>query len=215
MIGFFGGTFDPIHNGHLHAAVAAASALDLDHVALVLAAQPPHRAAPIATLQQRWAMLEIATRDEDRLRADNREMLRDSASYTIDTLEELRVQHGASASVIWLLGWDAYRSLPTWHRWRELLQCAHLGVLRRPGLDVALDAPMQRFTGAHRVDDVATLRQRPAGSVCFIDAPMLFISSTEIRARLGRGEDVGQLLPSRVWTYIKAHRIYADPPSQP
>ncbi len=213
MIGFLGGTFDPIHNGHLHAADTAAVALELDYVALMLAARPQHRASTHATIEQRWSMLELAIWGHDRLRADDREMLRDRASYTIDTLDELRAQHGSSASIVWLVGWDAYRQLPTWHRWRELLRRAHLGVLRRPGCDAALDPDMQRFTGAHRVDAAATLRMRPAGNVCFIDAPMLSISSTDIRARLGRGEDVGQLLPPRVWTYIRAHDLYAGPPS--
>ena len=215
MIGFFGGTFDPIHNGHLHAAVAAASALDLDHVALVLAAQPPHRAAPIATLSSVGRCCRLPSRDEDRLRADNREMLRDSASYTIDTLEELRVQHGASASVIWLLGWDAYRSLPTWHRWRELLQCAHLGVLRRPGLDVALDAPMQRFTGG--IASMTSRRCATTGRQRLLHrrTDAVHFIHRDSRDDWVAVRTLANCSRPRVWTYIKAHRIYADPPSQP
>ena len=209
MIGFLGGTFDPIHNGHLHAAVTAAAALDLERVNLVLAARPRHRAPPCATIEQRWAMLEIATQGHDLLRADDREIRRGAASYTVETLEELRAERGASPEIVWLLGWDAYRQLPTWHRWRELLPLAHLAVLRRPGSDVALDPTMRDFTAVHRVDDAAILRRRPAGHVFFVDAPMLSISSTDIRTQLSLGEDVGQLLPPSVWTYIKAHRPYA------
>jgi nicotinate-nucleotide adenylyltransferase len=213
LIGFLGGTFDPIHNGHLHAATTAAAVLGLERVHLVLAARPRHRTPPQTSIEDRWAMLELATGHDGLLQADDREVRRATASYTVDTLEAWRAEHGGSAAIVWLLGWDAYRQLPTWHRWRDLLGLTHLAVLRRPGSVGDLDAPMRDFTAAHRAD-VATLRARPAGNVCFVDAPMLAISSTDIRARLARGEDVAQLLPRSVWTYITTHRLYANPASQ-
>ena len=210
MIGFLGGTFDPIHNGHLHAAAAAAAALDLERVHLVLAARPRHRAPPAASIEQRWAMLELAVQDSHLLRADDREIRRATPSYTVDTLEAWRAEHGVRAPVVWLLGWDAYRRLPSWHRWGTLSSLAHLAVLSRPGSDAALDDEMLQFTVAHRVTEPAALHRTPCGHVIFIDVPMLPISSTDIRTRLSRAEDVRQLLPPRVWTYIKAHRMYAD-----
>ena len=212
MIGFLGGTFDPIHNGHLHAAAAAAAALGLERVHLVLAARPQHRAPPAASIEQRWAMLELAVQDSHLLRADDREIRRAAPSYTVDTLEAWRAEHGARAPVVWLLGWDAYRRLASWHRWRSLLSFAHLAVLSRPGSDATLDDEMRQFTVAHRVIEPAALHRTPCGHVIFIDVPMLPISSTDIRMRLRRAEDVGQLLPPRVWTYIKAHHMYAGPP---
>ena len=139
MIGFLGGTFDPIHNGHLHAATSAAAALDLERVNLVLAARPKHRAQPFASIEHRWAMLELAVAGNERLRADDREIRRGTATYTVETLEEVRVRYGAEMPLVWLLGWDAYRGLPTWHRWRELARLAHLAVLQRPGDDAQLD----------------------------------------------------------------------------
>ncbi len=214
MIGFLGGTFDPIHNGHLHAAATAAAALDLERVELVLAAQPKHRAPPHASIEQRWAMLELAVTGNDLLRADDREIRRGSASYTVETLEEVRAESGPLMPIVWLLGWDAYRNLTTWHRWRELLSFAHLAVLRRPGTDTSLNDSMREFTAEHRIDSAAGLHRRPTGGVFFLDAPMLSISSTDVRARLQGGEDVGQLLPSAVWTYIKEHQSYRGPSCQ-
>ena len=208
MIGFFGGTFDPIHNGHLHAARTAVSVLDLECVNLVLAARPAHRAAPNATIEERWAMLELALVGDPVLRADAREIRRGTASYTVETLEEVRAEFGVAASVVWLLGWDAYRQLTGWRRWQELLSLSHLAVMRRPGSDVELDATMSAYTLQHRIVDLADMRRRPAGAIYFFEPQMLAISATDIRARVSRGDDVVGLLPSGVWTYITKHHLY-------
>ena len=210
MIALLGGTFDPIHNGHIHAANSAAMALAVARVDLVLAARPKHRAAPVASIEHRWAMLELAVADQPRLGADDREIRRGTATYTIDTLEDVRAEAGPDEPIVWLLGWDAYRQLPTWHRWRDLSTFAHLAVLKRPGADEALDATMRAFTERHRVDERAELMHTAAGSVLFVDAPMQAISSTDIRARLARGDDVRALLPSAVSTYITNHRPYGE-----
>ena len=209
MIALLGGTFDPVHNGHLHAANSAAMALDAAYVELVLAARPKHRSPPIASIGHRWAMLRLAVADQPRLRADDREIRRGNATYTIDTLEGARAE-AQTEPIVWLLGWDAYRHLPSWHRWRDLSTFAHLAVLKRPGADEPLDATMREFTDRRRVGDRADLARTPAGRVYFIDAPMQTISSTDIRARLTRGDDVRQLLPSAVWTYITSHRLYGE-----
>ncbi len=208
MIAFFGGTFDPIHNGHLHAANQAASALQVDYVAMVLAAQPKHRPPPVATVEDRWAMLQLAVGGMDRLRADDREMRRGTPSYTVDTLEGVRAEAGANASLAWVLGWDAYRGLPHWHRWRDLLTLTHFAVVRRPAQELSLDRAMQTLTRQHRTDDLRRIHSEPAGCVYFIDATMLTISSSDIRAKLLRGEDVSQLLPSAVSTYINDRQPY-------
>ena len=210
MIVLLGGTFDPIHNGHLHAANGAAKALDVAHVDLVLAARPKHRAPPVAAIEHRWAMLELAVAGESRLRADDREVRRGTATYTIDTLEDARARAGAAEPIVWVLGWDAYRQLPSWYRWGELIDYAHLAVLKRPGSDSTLDATMGEFTRHRRIDARARLGEAPTGAVYFIDAPMQSISSTDIRARLARGGDVRALLPPAVSTYIATHRLYGD-----
>jgi len=210
LIALLGGTFDPVHNGHLHAANSAVVALDVARVNLVLAARPKHRAAPSASIGHRWAMLRLAVADQPRLRADDREIRRGNATYTIDTLESVRREAHADEPIVWLLGWDAYRALPTWHRWNELSTFAHLAVLQRPGADESLDETMREFTDQRRVDDRGELARTPAGRVYFVAAPMQATSSTEIRAKLARGDDVRQLLPSAVWTYITNHRLYGE-----
>jgi nicotinate-nucleotide adenylyltransferase len=207
LIGLLGGTFDPVHNGHLHAARAAVIALDLEWVGLILAARPHHRVAR-ATVVHRWAMLRLAVQDDSRLRADGREMRRDAISYSVDTLHELRAEHGAATSLVWLVGWDAYRLLPSWHRWDELIELAHLGVLHRPGESKTLDAQMTAFTDAHCVADPTRLHAQAAGCVMFVTAAMLPISATDVRARLARGESADDLLPPPVSTYIRAHDLY-------
>ena len=211
MIGFLGGTFDPIHNGHLHAARAAATALRLEWVGLILAARPNLRVAQ-ADVAHRWAMLQRAVEGETLLRADARELRRDAVSYTVDTLHELRTEYGTATALVWLVGWDAYRTLASWHRWDELVDLAHLGVLRRPGAG-PLDERMTEFTAEHCVSEVAALHACPAGYVTFITAPMLPISATEIRTRLARGEAVDDLLPPAVSTYIRAHDLYGGSPA--
>jgi nicotinate-nucleotide adenylyltransferase len=212
LIGFFGGTFDPIHNGHLHAARAAVSALGLDKICLILAARPGHRSAE-ASIAHRWRMLELALAGDTKMMADDREVRRPTASYTVDTLQELRRERGAAEPFVWLLGWDAYRELPNWRRWDELLSLCHLGVLRRPGITADLNDRMTSFTASHAADDTTQLRAQPAGLVAFIDAPMLPISATTVRQRIGRGEDVRDLLPSGVWTYITNHHLYGGRPA--
>ena len=153
-------------------------------------------------------MLELALVGDARLVADDREVRRASPSYTVETLLELRTERGAAEPFVWLLGWDAYRELPTWHRWEELLSQCHLGVLRRPDAVATLDEEMTRFTNAHVTLDAVRLRTNPAGFVMFLDTPMLATSATIVRERIQRGEDVRDLLPSSVWTYIKTHHLY-------
>jgi nicotinate-nucleotide adenylyltransferase len=212
LIGFLGGTFDPIHNGHLHAARAAAAALELEWVGLILAARPHLRVAR-AAVEHRWEMLQLAVRGDALLRADAREMHRDAISYTVDTLHELRVEHGSAVPLVWLVGWDAYRALATWHRWDELIDLAHLGVLLRPGVTTSLAPPVAEFTATHCVSELACLRARPAGYVTFVTASMLPISATEVRARIARGESADDLLPPAVSTYIRAHDLYGGSPA--
>jgi nicotinate-nucleotide adenylyltransferase len=204
LIGLFGGTFDPVHNGHLHAAGAVCDELGLDRLALVLSARPGHRAQPRTPLRHRWCMLEIACRADRRLQPDDREVRRAAPSYTVDTLVEVRAERPHEV-LLWVLGSDQFRSLPTWHRWRELLQLTNLVVLKRPGEPLALSAEVAELLAARRVEGVPS---QPAGSIRIVEAPMLDISATVIRQSLAAGAPVAHLLPPGVYTYIRRHGLY-------
>ena len=192
-LAIFGGTFDPVHLGHLSVAWEAAELLDAD-VRLMPASVPPHRPSPIANPSQRAAMLRAALQEQLRLTLDTRELERSGPSYTIDTLTELRAEQGDRPLVL-LIGADAFAGLPTWHRWRELFDVAHIGVLSRPGVDAALPAELEAEVASRLVADAAVLRAWPAGKVIELAVTPLEISATRIRELLASGRDPRYLLP--------------------
>ena len=209
MKAFFGGTFDPIHLGHLNAAVAGCGALRLDFVTLVLSAHPPHRAAPMAAADERWEMLKYAVADDDRLQASDLELQREGPSFTIDTVIALRAAF--AEPIVWMFGSDGLATYDTWHRSDELKDHCHLLVFARPG--AADDATTRRLAG-RRLGGFEVVRQpralyeQPAGLLLELQAPMLDISATRVRRDIAAGRDVGELLPPRVWTYIKRRELY-------
>ena len=193
-LAIFGGTFDPIHLGHLCVAWEAAELLDAD-VLMMPAGLPPHRPAPIAGAAQRLAMLQVALRGQSRLSPDARELARDGASYTVDTLAGLRTEQGDRPLVL-LLGADAFAGLPDWHEWRRLFELAHIGVLSRPGERAPLPEALQREIAGRRVEDATALRSLPAGSVVELAVTPLEISATRIRQLLAAGREPRYLLPA-------------------
>ena len=202
MIAFLGGTFDPVHNGHLHAARVVAEALACP-VRLVLSAHPPHRASPEASAEQRWALLELACAGEAGLEADDIELRRGGPSYTVDTLKALRHRHG-DEPLSWILGTDAFNEMHTWQRWHRVLDFGHLLVLQRPGAELAGAA-----LNFHRDHRCPHLERRPAGGIRLLDEAMLPVSASTVRALIAAGGDAGHLLPQGVTTYIRRHGLYA------
>ncbi|WP_445146367.1 nicotinate-nucleotide adenylyltransferase [Dyella sp. Tek66A03] len=192
-LAIFGGTFDPVHLGHLSVAWEAAELLEAD-VQLMPASVPPHRPAPIANAPQRAAMLRAALQEQSRLTLDTRELERSGPSYTIDTLMELRAEQGDRPLVL-LMGADAFTGLPTWHRWRELFDVAHIGVLSRPGVEAAVPEELAAEVAARLVADAAVLRSLPAGKLIELAVTPLEISATRIRELLAAGRDPRYLLP--------------------
>lgn len=208
MIVLYGGTFDPVHLGHLAVAKAARDALDAD-VRLLPAADPPHRAPPGAQAEQRARMLELAVADEPGLLVDRREFDRAGASYTVDTLGAVRAELGDDAPVAWLLGADAFRGLPGWHRWRELFDLAHWVVAVRPGHDLdALPDELAAACAGRWADSPAALREAPAGQLFRLELPHRPESSTELRGRAALSGNWAELVPPAVAGYIHAHGLY-------
>ena len=209
-LGLFGGTFDPIHLGHLRLAETAREALGLARVRLIPAGQPPHRATPGASGEHRLAMARLATADNPAFEVDPAEVAAAQASFTILTLERLRAELGSAQPLVLLLGVDAFLGLPTWRRWTELLDFAHLAIASRPGytLDAAQMPPaLADLVTRHRAGPAA-LGSAPAGAIVTFETVPMAISATDIRARAAAGLSLRYLLPPPVVDYISRHQLY-------
>ena len=194
-LAILGGTFDPVHNGHLRAAWEAAEALDAE-VRMVPARTPPHRPPPIADAAGRVALLRAALAGQDRLTMDTRELDRDGPSYTVDTLASLRAEIGAERPLVLLVGADAFAGLAAWHLWQDLFALAHIGVLTRPGGAHPLPVELETFVAPRR----ATRIQGPVGSVVGIDITPLDIAATAIREAFAGGGEPRYLMPEGCFT---------------
>ncbi len=212
---FYGGTFDPFHNGHLAIARAARDEFHVP-VHLIPAADPPHRDPPGATAAQRAHLLDIAVRGEPGLRVDRRELRRAESrparrSYTIDTLHELRAERGDTVPVALLIGADSLLGLPTWREWTALFDLAHFIVADRPGngLDTGLPAELASALADRWTADPEDLRSTPAGHVYRLSQPLQPESATEIRRRIAAGEPWRPWVPASVADAIADERLYA------
>jgi nicotinate-nucleotide adenylyltransferase len=207
-LALLGGTFDPIHNGHLRAAWEAAEQLDAE-VYLLPANVPPHRPQPVLDADQRVALLRLALAGQQRLRLDTRELERAGPSYTVDTLRELRAEQGPQRPIVLLLGVDAFAGLPSWNRWLQLFDLAHIAVLARPGHARDYAVPLQEQCANRNCSISADWRDRPAGNVLFVDVSELEISATAIRRQLAQGQEPRFLMPEAVLAEIQARHWYA------
>jgi len=219
-IGIFGGTFDPIHYGHLRAALEVRNALNLARLNLVPAGDPPHRKPPFATAAQRVAMIELALPEFPQLGLDTREIGRSGKSYTVDTLRELRNEHPQRPLVL-VVGVDAFAGLPSWHRWLEIPDLAHIVVVTRPGgsLEGTLTGPLaEQWRNRHRENPVY-LETTAAGAMFALAVTPQPISATAIREALAQGPSgvarIRGLLPDAVLTYIDLHQLYRPRPDAP
>lgn len=212
-LGIFGGTFDPIHFGHLRLAEEAVDHLGLGRILWIPAGQPPHRAAPQVTARHRLDMVRLATADNPLFRVDAAEVEAAQPSYTVLTLERLRAEYGEPCPLVLLVGADAFAGLPTWHRWRQLFAFAHIAVSHRPGFPVeaaSLPAELAAEFARRRCADVAALGQRAAGGIVTFAMTQLAISATHIRQLLGNRRSPRYLLPQAVLDYIDLHHLYRN-----
>jgi nicotinate-nucleotide adenylyltransferase len=211
-LGILGGMFDPVHLGHLQVARQLHEQLALDQIWLVPCGVPVHRGAARASNAQRCAMLELAAQEYPWLQVDRREVDSPEPSWTHATLSAIRKERPASA-LYCLMGADAFLQLPTWHRWQDLPELAHLIVSTRPGYGVdvaALDEPLRSFCQRHLVRQAQELAGRKCGGLYFAPLRTPPLSSTLVRERIGRGESLTDILPPAVAAYIKQQGLYSD-----
>ncbi|TFF38342.1 nicotinate-nucleotide adenylyltransferase [Pseudomonas sp. RIT623] len=206
-VGILGGTFDPVHIGHLRSALEVAEFMCLDELRLLPNARPPHRDAPQVSAQDRLAMVRGAVAGVGCLSVDDRELARDKPSYTIDTLESIRAELNRHDQLFLVLGWDAFCGLPSWHRWEELLQHCHILVLQRPDADVEPPDELRNLLAARSESD-PTAMSGPAGHISFVWQTPLAVSATQIRQLLASGKSARFLVPDAVLAYIEAHDLY-------
>lgn len=206
-MGVFGGTFDPIHYGHLRTAFEVLQALRFDEVRLMPCGTPPHRASPVASDELRLAMVRAATEGQGGFVVDERELSRDGPSYSVDTLGALRREF-PQRSIALIIGMDAFLGLPQWHEWEKLLQLAHIVVAHRPGWrapDIGALGDLLAERGTHRIGD---LHQAKHGHIYILDVTQLEISSTEIRELVVARRDPRFLMPDAVRDIILTSGCY-------
>jgi len=206
-IGVFGGTFDPIHYGHLRSAFEMLQALSFEEMRFVPCGDPPHRGVTHASAEQRFHLVDCAIGEQEGFIADDRELRRDGPSYTIDTLASLR-QEFPKRSLGLIVGMDAFLGLPGWHRWDDILDVAHIVVAHRPGWkapDIGVLGDLITEYGTHKVGDLHAMTH---GRIHIHAVTQLEISSTEIRDLVAAGRDPRFLMPDEVRDEILNNGIY-------
>lgn len=212
LIGILGGTFDPVHYGHLRMGQELLQALRLDEVRFIPAANPPHRVQPAVSASHRAEMLRLAMADNPQFRLDDRELKRTGPSYTVDTLLSLRAELGKSVSLNLLLGSDAFLGLSSWQRWDELLSLAHIVVAHRPHaapLPGNMAEPLKVLWQQHVTSAIEDLARASCGKILLHHITALDISASQIREQLAQGASPRYLLPEPVINYITTHHLYA------
>ena len=212
-IGILGGTFDPIHFGHLRLAQEVADQLRLAEVRFVPGGTPPHRAAPGASAADRLAMVRLAVAGNPLFSVDVREAASAAPGYTVDTLTALRAEAGSAQSLVLLLGADAFLELATWSRWHRLFELAHIAVAYRPGFPVdtwqtRMPQPLAAEYNARLVHQPFAVHVAPAGGITVVPIAELDISATLIRDAARHGRSARYLLPDNIYQYIQEHKLY-------
>lgn len=209
-IGVYGGSFDPVHNGHLRVAWEIYTRLKLEKVLLIPSRQPAHRAPAVASPQQRVAMLERATAGIEGLSVNTWELESPNTSFTINTLRHLRQQVGAEQPLVLMVGGDAFMSMSEWQDWQQLIDVAHIVVAERPGHPVTMRGKLAEFFPSRQTDDATQLAQSPSGCLLFHAVTQLDITSSTIRQLIASGDGARFLTPEPVLTYIHQQGLYAQ-----
>ncbi len=204
MIGVYGGTFNPVHFGHLRTALEVKDIFALQQLHLIPCKLPAHRRTPSVSAEMRLRMLQLAVDDAKNIIVDRRELEREGPSYMVDTLRSLRQEHERQ-SIILFIGNDAFNKIQSWYQWEQLFEYAHVVVMTRPGYILQ---EMGDFFNQRLIDEMDQLKEHPHGFLFFHDVTQLDISSTQIRHLVKQGNDPRFLLPDAVINYIKQHKLY-------
>lgn len=207
-LGLFGGTFDPIHLGHLRTAYELLRALKLQELRFLPTGNPPHRDATSADAEQRLALVRAAVADQPGFTVDDREVRRQGLSYSVDTLTELRAEY-PGRSLCLMVGMDAFLGLPHWHRWRDIFDLAHVVVAHRPGWKAPTQGPLGEVMVDRGTGSVRDLHDAPAGRIFVHAVTQLEISSTELRQLIAAGGDPRYLVPDSVRVLLGQLKCYA------
>lgn len=207
MIGILGGTFDPVHNGHVQIALDVHHALGSQETKLIPCHIPPHRDMPVVSAEQRLTMLELVAGDHPELSVDKRELEREGPSWMVDTLSSLRNELGELPMYL-VLGADAFNQIDSWHEWQKLISLAHIVIADRPDCELVKSGLVAEFLNQHLTDNKQDLLQRAAGYIYRCPVTQMDVSSTKVRETIHACGDVNQLLPEKVWAYIQKQAIY-------
>jgi nicotinate-nucleotide adenylyltransferase len=208
MIGVLGGTFDPIHFGHLNPARDLLDTAGFEEIRFMPSAVPPHRDSPVASVPQRLAMVRLAIRDEPGFSVETCEIERPGPSYMVDSLGVIRSGLDQATPLVLILGQDAFSGLPGWHQWQSLTEHAHLLVTERPGYERVLTSELSHWLASRELGNIQALKASPSGGVFFVQQALVDISSTMIRDRVRNGQTIEGLVPEAVNDYILNEGLY-------
>jgi nicotinate-nucleotide adenylyltransferase len=207
LIGILGGTFDPIHNGHLHVATRLLERIPFDQIRLLPCFQPVHRPPPVASPEHRLTMTQLACANLPNICVDDHEIKRQGQSYMIDTLRTLK-QENPSDHLCLILGQDSFQAFPQWRQWHDIIDYCHLIVVNRPQANNHYGEELNNFIKLHQTQEISTLTSISSGYIYFCEIPPLDISATQLRSKLSRQIFDENAIPTAVSEYIQQHTLY-------
>ena len=216
MLGIFGGSFDPIHFGHIKSALSLLERFEFEQIRFIPCRLSPHKESVHADARHRWQMLNLVCDSHPQLIADDRELNRQPPSYTIDTLQELRKEHGEQQSLVLILGIDAYLGFCAWHRYEEILSLCHIILMKRPGYSLDNKSAEKvkssdcecEYYDVNKTEEIRELKNSPYGKIYMSNLEEHDVSSTFIRKTISEGNPPKYLLPGNVWNYIRRNKLY-------
>ena len=209
-IGILGGSFDPIHFGHIKPGLQLAEKFQLQSIRLIPCKVSPFKDDTFASAQHRWNMISIISGSSELFEADSRELERNTPSYTYETLREIASEVSSETTLFWIMGEDALLGFPGWYHAEEIMRLCHVLVMRRPGYDASDDGETSEWLKRYMCDDKDKLEQKQCGYIYITDVELFDISSTQIRDIVQAGEQPRFMLPGGVWNYIKRNNLYQE-----